>query len=51
MMKECLRLIPLIRLELPGLPRRHDTDYAVPRIGSKFGECLCSVDNEVAMIG
>lgn len=47
MMKQLSRLIPLVRPKLPRLPSRHDTNYPIPRIRSKFSQSFNGVDDEV----
>jgi hypothetical protein len=50
MMKQLLRLGPLVWPELPLLPRRHDAYDALPRVVAKLGERLDRVDDEVARL-
>jgi len=46
-MKQLPRLIPLVRPELPRLPRRHHTHHPLPRVRAKLGQRLDRVHDEI----
>lgn len=48
-MEKLPRLVPLIPLELPGLPSSNDTDDAIPSICTKFRQRIDTVHDEIGV--
>jgi hypothetical protein len=47
-MKQLPGFIPFIWPELPCLSSRHDANYTIPAIRTKFTECFDAIDDEIS---
>lgn len=48
-MKQAQRFLPLVRPELPRLPRRHHTNDPIPRVRSELAQHLGGIDDVVCL--